>query len=200
MKKKIAIFLLVVLVVSAGYFVMQTQQGDRTDQEGLSARSKEYLEKRSENEETSLKFAAVDQEGKSVDEANQTLTVEKCYSITVPYRISSSRIEKDCFLHIALRSPRGTLNAYRKFEPVKTVSEIPGISMRRLYPDMYEEKTLTIGGQEYLIFRKKDEAYEKNAFLLVPGGYMIINISAGGGEELDQPFITMLASIKLNKE
>lgn len=199
MKKRslIAIVVVLLLFIIGGYFLVQSSQSAKITEETLSARSKEYLQKRSENEATSLKYAAVNDKGTSTDPADQVLTVDGCFEITIPFRITNSRVEANCFLHVALRTPRGTMNAYRRFEAAKTIAEIPGISMRRSFKDIYTEKKEVINGQEYAVFSKKDEGYAKNVFTLTPGGYMIINVLASGGSELDVQLLEVLSSIKL---
>lgn len=199
MKKIILILLgLVIMGVAAGgYSLFQRGQVVSGGTEVLSERSKEYLENRPANDDTSLKFAAVTEEGENASEFDQTITADRCFHITLPFRISNSRQEDECFVHVSLRTPRGTLNAYRKYDPVASFDDISGIPMRRMNKDTYRESTKVIGGQAFLIFSKIEESNERSAFLLTPDGYMVINLLAAGGEELEEQFYEALGSLEL---
>ncbi len=200
-KSKLGLVAVVVFALIGGatwYVLGQSSEGKINDEE-LSARSKEYLKKRNENADTSLQYAAIQEGEATTSQVNKVFTVDTCFSITIPFRVESSRVEEECFLYATLRTPHGSLNAYRKTEPVEKTEDIPGISMRRLNTDTYSEKREVIAGREYLIFTNTTEGFEKNAFTLVEGGYMIINISTGVGADVEQQFLQMLQSIEVVK-
>ena len=116
--------------------------------------------------------------------------------MTIPFRIANYRQEGDCFIHAAVRLPTGTVNVYRKYDPVVSLDDIPGVPMRRLNKELYKEEVKSIKGHEYLLFSKIDTKAEISAFRLAPGGYIVVNFLIGGIAEYEEEMIQLLSSVE----
>ncbi len=199
MKKKIFAFSMV-LCIGIGIFLFLNTKQSTSVSNTLSERSKEYLKNRSNNPDTSLNNVAVT-EGGTITPSETTFTVGDCFSITVPFRVDNERNQGLCGKRIAITKPQGSIVVYQERGEVASIDEVPGVSMRRLYKDTYEEEAKVINNKTFFLFKNLESGtYEKNVFLHMSDRYFILNLSASGGPELDTKLFQMLASLEFRNK
>lgn len=203
-KKKLLILSCVLLVLVAGAasgFVLFRPQKAIIQEGSLSSRAKEYLKTQAGRNDTSLQSLAVDDKTLNAQKAGQHFTVGTCFSFTLPFGLSSNRMEKPCFGSFALLEPKGSLTIYEQAKAVSSQDNIPGVSMRKQLTDQYQESKQQAGSTSYLIFTHKDQYYEKTAFALAPGGYFVMTLSMQSGDpaDLDAKFEQILQSVTFVK-
>ncbi len=173
-------------------------KGRKTIRKTLSERAKEYLKEQNhaqfmigdsiEEKDSAPKDAAV--YGKK-DKMNN------CFNFTVPFTVNNKHHEGDCSEYFSITQPRGTIYANRYTVTSTSPDDLSDISMRRVYKDKYEESRLYGGGREFIIFRNKEEPYQKTAFYFSDGKVFIVTLTSDNTPEVEIKFKTILTSVEL---
>ncbi len=184
MKKKIYSGILVLILVGGVFVAYYILNGQRsTINEGaLSDRSREYLEKKSVQDGSSeLKYIQLT--GVPEGASGQTITVGDCFSIQIPFAIDNNRQKEDeCHLYISTTRPEGSITAYQRYGgEYLDFDSVPGVSLRRLEKEKYEEKSLKVGDRTFLGFRNKQEG-EVTYFYYTPQSHFVITFDMHGVE------------------
>lgn len=198
MKKRI-ILILVLVLLGAGIFLFLTQKQTPVIRNTLSSRAQEYLNSRRTNTQTALKNSSINEDRIKTIFRNKTVTVGSCFTLMIPFRVFNTRKEGECHGYYAIDNPRGQIVVYQEKALITSFDEVPGVSMRRKFTDLYEEQLRVIHNRTYVIFRRKDQAYEKSAFSYTPESYFVLNLISGASDDLDAKLFAMLESLEFLK-
>lgn len=195
--RKIVIFALIFLLVIIGvvvYFYVDFLRSSRS-QNTLSDRAKEFLQeqKTKNNSYSNLRL----ENGKVID---QDITVEKCFSFQVPFRIKNINTDSKnpCYRYVSFENPKGSIVIYREDAGGLSIDEAPGIALRRLKKDTYKEESIVLGGQKFLVFQDTTKPFEKTAYTKSSDFYIIATLSVTDPEVSKEKFMSFLASVKAN--
>lgn len=199
--KKLLIVVGVIALVSIGFITYVRLTTKATIYSNLTDRARDYLkDKRSVNDRDWQK-TKIDQPVNTFDKPSfKKVDDPKCFSITVPIPSSEARREADCQYRIFLTDPVGFSIVFRRPVEANSMDDVADVSMRRLYTEQYTEKKIKINDREFYIFKKKDGAYERSAFLLQNKQLFVFSIVVQTNENLDRKFDETLQSIKIYNE
>lgn len=141
----------------------------------LSQRSKEFIKNQSIGGGIN-KYAPLIAE-KGEDTKSKTMTVGDCFSFVMPYSVFNMRQEGECNGYFAFNRPKGSIVAFMEEAINPTIDEAPGVLMRRLNPEDYEEKEIKIGEKSFVGFVDKRESYTITIYHLVSGKYFIMTLN-----------------------
>lgn len=183
MKKKIfigTVLIGVVCVVSLVYYILRGQKSTIRSGE-LSERSKEYLKSSETRSETDLKYVQLT--GAPEGSFNKKYTVGDCFTIQIPLRVLNERQkEGECYLYVSFARSGGSITAYQKFEGgYSDFDSVPGVSMRRLDTEKYNEKELIIHGKHFLQFDDAKEG-KQTVFSFTKNSYFVVTFDIRDSE------------------
>lgn len=191
MQKTIAVVMIGLVV--AGIFIYTELTAKPVIQNGLTKRSKEYIEKQSKNNDA-FRYANLTN-GKDADRSGKVV-VDDCFSFNIPFSITHNRQDAECEVTYGI-SGGGNVIAYKRNADIGSFDSVPGVSLRRLEKEKYKEERKVLNGKTYLVFTAKDEQI-KNAFYFGPGFYFVLNLLAPYSTENDGKFMKMLESVEFN--
>ena len=165
--------------------------------QGLSTRSKEFIADQKNDAESEWQYAKLDGEDKAGAYVGKRIVVGDCFSFVMVFRVTNPRQDADCSWYFGTEKPRGMVIVYMKeANGVRTTEQIDGVSMRQKFTEKYKESTLTIGGNEYLVFHGLESGnYEANVFLLRDGKAFVFNVITQSPDNFDKELRAMLESI-----
>ena len=195
MVKSVAFFVIGIFIGSGAFVVYQELQQEPEIRTGiLSERSKQFLKKQEGVD--ALQYGKL-ADGKSVARS-QRVTIDDCFSFVLPFQLKFSRRDGECDMTYGLLSPGGNVVAYYREAQTDGWEGVSGVGMRRQSSHVYEEKVVRAGGKEFLTFKNKEAGgYERNAFYRTPEYFIVINLLATTGQNLDGKFEEMLGSLEV---
>lgn len=202
MLKKILLGVVLMVLIVGGVFVYRELQQKPEIQNTLSERSQQFIKTQ---QGTHSELDTADFTGPTgEDTRGKRIGKDGCYSFVTPYRISSVREEKDseqneCFKRFSFDSPKGMFVVYIETRPISSWDDVGGVSFRRRKTDEYSEEMKTINGKQFLMFKTKDQLYEKNVFYYTPKYSLTFNVITKTNENLDKDVETILASLQVEK-
>jgi hypothetical protein len=198
MKKKVLFFLFIFLLIGGiGLYWFEIRQSPEISAE-LSDRAKEYLAGRQTNTQTSLKNVAIVPDGATGVPERQMVTGGDCYRITVPFPVRDIKYRENCLASIAIERPKGRVVVYMEKIAKIGLENASGVSMRRMYPDKYEEDSVKLGNRTFHIFTNKEsEAYEKTVYFIQPSYHLILTLTAYGADNIEPKLYDMLSSLEI---
>lgn len=181
-KKKIVIFsMLIVVFLGAGLYYVVNGQKTTFGGEELSARSKEYLNNKTDsNKDSELRYVQLT--GTPKDATNKKITVGTCFIIQIPFAVDNQRQKEDeCHLYVSTTRPEGSIIAYQRAGEILDFDSVPGVSLRRVEKEKYEEKSVKIGNRTFLGFTNKQEG-EHTYFYYTSKSYFVITFDMHGAK------------------
>jgi len=198
MKKKPLVIFCILLLLFGGVFVVIFTQGFNRQKinTAISERAKEYLKDR--NHTQSLKdvnIATINPSANAV--YGEKDKMNSCFNFTIPFATDNHHSEQDCSEYFSLANPKGTLYASETPTSVSSLDDLSDMIMRRRLPDQYEESRLRAGDREFVVFRTKQEAYQKTAFFFTGQKVFILTLTSDSTPDVEQKFKAILASLQL---
>lgn len=195
--RKIIIFSGILAVLIAGvalYFYIDFKNSSRT-QNSLSDRAKEFLQ---EQKTRNNSLTDINLKGRKI--ISQDISVEKCFSFHIPFSVRNVNTDNNgnpCYRYVSFDNPKGSVVIYKESSSGLDLDSAPGVSLRRLKKDVYKEESFSITGHSFLVFRDTTKPYEKTAYTLVSGSYIITTLSVTDPEVPEEKFKMLLASIQV---
>ncbi len=193
MKKKLLIVAVVALLIVL--IINFNKENKGTISGNLSKRTQEYVKERKIKGE--LSWLGVNLNKKGEVEGAKSIQVDRCFSLEIPFSVTEEKNKGECFKIFFTDEPKGTVVVYLRDVDYISIDDDPGVRMRRLDSEKYEEKIKNYNGYEFVIFRVREDSYEKSAFYLADGKLFVLNLIVQTNENLDAEFEQMLSSVKI---
>ncbi len=204
MLKKILLILLIIFFVFLGMFVFIELRQKPIISNELSQRSQEFIKgKKFTNNSQWANLNLKGGEGE--DTRGKRIGRDNCYSFVMLYRVTIAKYEDQsgnvCTSRFSFETPKGAILAYEYVKPVASWDDIPAVVQRRRQTEeYYPEELKTLNGKTFLMFRTKNDVYEKNVFYYTDSYFLVFNFLTRTNENLDRDLDTMLASIEFYKK
>lgn len=182
----------ILLVGGVGYIIFSSRS-NVSKPNVISERGREFLKEQKLSDSTLWRNVVLD---KKVDEAGQTISLDNCFSLTIPFVIKRVTSEEGCVGIITLSSG-GNIAIGRRVVAAPDVSESPDVKLRRSKPAEYSETGPSDLTSNFLVFGRVDAGYEKVGFLQKNDIYLTVSLVSSTNENLDEQFYKLLASIRL---
>lgn len=195
-QKFIVLFFFILLLVGGGIILLHLKPSAQISQSGtISARSEEYLQKKSREDATQWKYTNLTIGPKRI---NEEVSAGSCFSFVIVYSIVDVKENKDedCMVEASTNNPKTRIIAYQKPTEASSIDSVEGISFRRTEKDTYRETVKNIGGRNWYIFTTKNPPFEYNAFYLSDHSYEVFNVLSYGADDLQPQLLKMLESIQ----
>jgi hypothetical protein len=203
MVKKVLLISLLVLSVAGGYFIYHEFKQKPTMTTTLSARSKDFLKRQEFVGNSELQNVNI--EGPSGQDTRNTRIGQKgCFSFVIPYRVTITNTEDSgtgntCYVRYAFDMPTGAVVAYKTMQQATSWDDVGGVAYRRRKTDEYfPEERKMYNGREFILFKSKNDMYEKNAFYLASNYVLVFNLLTKSNENLDSDMDKMLMSLEID--
>lgn len=201
MFKKISLVLLMIIFVSAGIFVFFELRQKPVINNNLSKRSQEFIEGKkfaSNSQWSNLNLDGSERE----DTRGKRIGRDNCYSFVMLYRVTIAKYEDQsgnvCTSRFTFENPSGAILAYKYVKPVSSWDDIPAVSQRRRQTEEYfPEEQKILNGKNFIMFRTKNDIYEKNVFYYTDSYFFVFNFLTKTNENLDKDLDTMLATLEI---
>lgn len=194
--KRIA-FIIIVVLVSALFLFKEMNQEAVIKTGGLSQRAQEYFKKQRETEGSA--WQGVNTNEQTPIPESQTVSVGQCFSLTIPFKIEMKREEHDCFVRYSLASPKESIVTYLEDFVGPSLEQVSHIRYRLSKPDEYTQARKKINDRDFMVFTKKGDPYEKDAFAVNGNKLFVMIFSTYAGAEDDGKFWSMLESVRMGE-
>ncbi len=190
-KKLIFALLILFAIIATGIFIFEILQKPKINN-ALSQRSKEFIENQIKSGGTNKYVPLLQEKTENIKE--KRITVGNCFSFVIPYSVFNSRQEGECNGYFAFSRPKGNIVVFMEKAVNPTIDEAPGVSMRRLNPQNYEEKEIKIGEKSFVGFIDKRESYTITIYHFVSEKYFIMTLKLP--EEDERTLRKILSSLR----
>lgn len=187
-------FVLIIMVFSA--VVYYQGFGRRTINKTISERAKEYLK----DKEHSVSLQGANLAGLNSQTATENYgrheKMNSCFNFTIPFPVNNYTHQGECNEYFSVINPRGTIYANESAASASSLDDLSDVVMRRMKTDTYEESRLQAGDREFLVFRNKEEIFQKTAFYYINGKVFALTLTSDDTPEIEKKFAAILASVE----
>jgi hypothetical protein len=194
--KRIIFF--IILVLGGAIFLFKEMNQKAVIKTGvLSQRAQEYFKKQRETEGST--WQGVNTNEQTPIPESQTVSVSECFTLTIPFKIEMKREEHDCFVRYSLATPKGSIVTYLEDFAGPSLEQVSHIRYRLSKTDEYVQEQKKINNRDFMVFTKKGDRYEKDAFAVNGNKLFVMIFSTYTGAENDGKFWSMLESVRMGE-
>jgi hypothetical protein len=195
-KTKVLLFISFFIIVAIGGLVYSQGFGRKDIRKELSDRAKEYL--KDQDKTQSLREADLGDKPRPASTVyGKKEKMNDCFNFSIPFTIDNHHQEGTCNEYFSLTNPRGTIYANEVSTSIVSINDLSDVTMRRAMPDNYEESHLQAGQRDFLVFRNKQEGFQKTAFYFTGDKIFTLTFSSDNVPASEQKFKAILASLEL---
>ncbi|OGH48089.1 MAG: hypothetical protein A3A51_00440 [Candidatus Levybacteria bacterium RIFCSPLOWO2_01_FULL_39_10] len=191
MKKKIIIGAVVLFGIAVlGVVLFEYLEKPEFGSE-LSDRSKKFI-----SSQKSGSYSNLLSEEKKDDLKGERVSVGECFSFIMPYSVFNHYEQGKCNEYFAFERPKGSIVAYLTDTVSSSLDQAPGVSMRRLNPEQYEERNIKVGDREFLGFIDLLDQFTITIYHNIDNQYLILTLKLP--EENQKVLEGILSSLEFN--
>jgi hypothetical protein len=199
--KKFLIFALLVIICGAGIiiFFFLLIGPEKKNYTTLSERSLAYIETQKLKENVFwMPVEFNDRDGGDGEVlGTHRVKITGCFSFDIPFTIRDSKQLADCTFVYSFDNPKGHMVISAKPSDETNLAEVSAVAYRRFSKGTYTESEFRTNKYGFLIFSKKEDAYEQTAFYLSNKRIFTISLVSQTNENFDTQFFNILKSLDL---
>jgi len=112
------------------------------------------------------------------------------------YSVFNHYEQGKCNEYFAFERPKGSIVAYLTDTVSSSLDQAPGVSMRRLNPEQYEERNIKVGDREFLGFIDLLDQFTITIYHNIDNQYLILTLKLP--EENQKVLEGILSSLEFN--
>jgi len=201
MLRKIFLILIIGCIVLATFFIFTQLRQKSIISNTLSERSLEFI--KGQKFVTNSSWSNLNLKGPvREDTRGKRIERDNCFSFVILYRITIGMYDdqqgSECYARFSFDTPKGAIVAYKFTKPISSWEDIPAVIQRRRDTDeYYPEERKTLNGKAFLMFKSRNNVYEKNAFYYTSSYFFVFNLLTKTNENLDKDMDNMLSTLEI---
>jgi len=194
-KKKIASIILILLILAVGYFAFLVAP------KSLSQQQKEQDLAKILGRAPNLNGKPVRQ-GDVLHQGKYMSFYYPAQSVIYHQMLNGQQIDSKNsleFFEFDMEEPRllAVTAVIQVSSVIQGITDFPGVRLRQSQPDMYQQSNRTAGGQNGLVFDKKDSTgYERTAYFYINGKIYSISVQSANKSKLTEIFNKIMLTLK----